>query len=86
MELRQSSPLALRLVQNIRTGVGLVGVQASALRTLTTAEAADLLRRQPATLQRWGREGGGPLQPVRVNGRLLWREADVRRLLQVASV
>lgn len=48
---------------------------------LPTAEAARHLLRQPQTLRGWACLGNGPIHPVRINGRLGWRTADIRRLL-----
>ena len=49
--------------------------------TVRTAEAAALLGNQPQTLRRWACQGDGPIRPRRVNGRLRWSVADIRRLL-----
>ena len=50
-------------------------------KTLPTHAAAQALGRSPYTLRRWSADGSGPIQPVRVHGRLLWRAADIERLL-----
>ncbi|MEI7443381.1 MAG: DNA-binding protein [Burkholderiales bacterium] len=50
---------------------------------LTTAEAARHLNRSMATLRWWSCYDCGPIRPVRVNGRLAWPVADIRRLLGV---
>lgn len=39
---------------------------------LTTDEAAKALNRKPQTLRKWAFTGSGPVQPVRINGRLAW--------------
>jgi len=49
--------------------------------TLTTDEAARAINRQPQTLRKWGCLECGPIRPVRINGRLAWRVADLARLL-----
>lgn len=50
-----------------------------------TAAAAHYLNRRPQTLRIWAcRDGSGPIRPIRVNGRLAWRVADLRRVLGVA--
>ena len=53
---------------------------------LTTREAAARLRRRPQTLRRWSCDGNGPIRPVKLKrGKptpLLWRRADIERLLQ----
>lgn len=51
---------------------------------IDTATAAFLLNRKPGTLHKWSNLGRGPIQPVRVNGRLAWPVADIRRLLEVS--
>ena len=53
---------------------------------LTTKEAAELLRRSPQTLRNWSTKGG-PIDPVRINGkgsRLNWRRIDVERLIGIS--
>ena len=53
--------------------------------TLPTDAAAFHLLRQPQTLRGWACLGNGPIHPVRINGRLGWRTADIRRLLGVSE-
>lgn len=48
---------------------------------VSTAEAARALNRKSQTLRRWACYGSGPIQPLRIHGRLGWRVADIRRLL-----
>lgn len=48
---------------------------------LPTEEAALHLCRQSQTLRVWACRDNGPIRPVRVNGRLLWPVADLRKLL-----
>ena len=52
---------------------------------ITTAEAASHLGRQPQTLRGWACKEDGPLRPVRINGRLAWPVADIKRVLGVAA-
>jgi hypothetical protein len=47
-----------------------------------TACAAYHLGRKPQTLRVWASSENGPLRPVRVNGRLAWPVADIRRVLR----
>ena len=49
-----------------------------------TAAAAHYLSRQPQTLRGWACLENGPLRPMRINGRLAWKTADLRSLLGVA--
>ena len=51
--------------------------------TLPTAEAAAHLNRKAQTLRLWACHDNGPLSPIRVNGRLAWPVAELRRLLGV---
>lgn len=48
---------------------------------ITTPEAAFHLNRAPQTLRLWACKENGPLRPIRVNGRLAWPVAELRRLL-----
>lgn len=51
--------------------------------TLTTTEAAAHLNRACQTLRIWACRENGPIRPIRVNGRLAWPVADIRRVLGV---
>lgn len=53
--------------------------------TLTTAEAAGHLNRAQQTLRLWAMREDGPVRPLRVNGRLAWPVADLKRVLGVAA-
>jgi DNA-binding transcriptional regulator YiaG len=46
-----------------------------------TAKGAALLGLEPQTLRRWACHGSGPIRPVKVNGRLRWRVADIQAVL-----
>lgn len=48
---------------------------------ITTSEAARHLNRAPQTLRLWACSENGPLRPLRISGRLAWRVADLRALL-----
>lgn len=48
---------------------------------LPTDQAAAAINRAPQTLRKWACLENGPLRPVRINGRLAWRVADLRALL-----
>lgn len=52
---------------------------------ITTAEAAGHLNRAQQTLRLWAMREDGPIRPVRVNGRLAWPVADLKRVLGVAA-
>jgi hypothetical protein len=51
---------------------------------LPTSEAAAQLNRAQQTLRLWAMREDGPLRPLRINGRLAWPVADLRRVLGVA--
>jgi hypothetical protein len=49
--------------------------------TVPTAAAANYLDRQPQTLRQWACLENGAIRPIRINGRLAWKTADIRNLL-----
>jgi hypothetical protein len=49
--------------------------------TVPTDAAAYYLNRQPQTLRSWACLENGALRPIRISGRLAWRVADIRALL-----
>jgi hypothetical protein len=49
--------------------------------SVPTDQAAHYLLRRPQTLRQWACLENGPLRPVRINGRLAWDVASIRRLL-----
>lgn len=49
--------------------------------TAPTADAAHYLNRRPQTLRAWACLENGPIRPIRINGRLAWKVADIRALL-----
>lgn len=53
--------------------------------TVNTAEAAYYFNRRPQTLRGWACLENGPLRPIRINGRLAWKTADLRLLLGVPA-
>ena len=54
--------------------------------TVDTAAAAYYLNRRPQTLRTWAMNSGtGPVSCIRINGRLAWKVADLRRVLGVAA-
>lgn len=51
---------------------------------VNTTAAAYYLSRRPQTLRGWAcKTGTGPLEPIRVNGRLAWPTQKLRELLCV---
>ena len=53
--------------------------------TVDTAAAAYYLNRKPQTLRCWAVYQDGAITPIRISGRLAWRVADLRRVLQVQT-
>jgi hypothetical protein len=49
---------------------------------LPTHEAALVLNRRPQTLRKWACLENGPIRPIRINGRLAWKIADLRAILK----
>jgi hypothetical protein len=47
-----------------------------------TSATAFYLNRKDQTLRSWASLENGPLRPVRINGRLAWAVADIKRLLK----
>lgn len=52
---------------------------------LPTSDAAFHLSRADQTLRIWACKDNGPIRPIRVNGRLAWPVADLRRILGVKA-
>ncbi|WP_193073303.1 DNA-binding protein [Pseudomonas sp. FME51] len=48
---------------------------------LPTREAAYHLNRKMQTLHIWACKENGPIRPARINGRLAWLVADIKRVL-----
>ena len=46
-----------------------------------TACASFHLNRRPQTMRAWAATEAGPIRPVRINKRLAWSVADIKRLL-----
>lgn len=53
---------------------------------LPTPEAAFHLNRAQQTLRLWSMRKDGPIQPIRINGRLAWPVADLRRILGAQTI
>ncbi len=49
--------------------------------TVRTNAAAYYLNRKPQTLRQWACLENGAIRPIRINGRLAWKTADIRNLL-----
>jgi len=60
---------------------GFVPLDQEARTAIPTPIACVHIDRKPSCLYEWSSKGNGPIKPVKVNGRLLWLVADIRRLL-----
>lgn len=54
---------------------------ASGHELLLTEEAAKLLRYKAQTLRKWACYETGPIRPIRMGGKLLWRISDIQKLI-----
>jgi hypothetical protein len=52
---------------------------------LPTDLAAEAINRSPQTLRKWACLETGPIRPIRINGRLAWKVADLQSLLSGGS-
>ena len=52
--------------------------------TVPTEQAGYYLDRRPQTMRIWAMRGEGPIRCLRINGRLAWPVADLKRVLGVA--
>jgi len=67
------------------TPLNLIPLDRETRAALPTPEAAIHLNRAQQTLRLWAMRENGPIRPIRVNGRLAWPVAELRRLLNVAT-
>lgn len=76
----RSFPDFLNLGAKMKKTVNFVSLDKETRTYLCTAEAAHHLNRSPQTLRLWACTETGPIQPMRIYGRLAWAVADIRRL------
>jgi hypothetical protein len=62
-----------------------ISLQHETRANLPTNEAAYHLNRAQQTLRLWAMREDGPIRPFRINGRLAWPVAELRRVLQVPA-
>lgn len=78
-QLQQASATAAKHTQNFPP------IEQETRSHVETACAAFHLSRQPQTMRAWACLENGPLRPTRINGRLAWAVADIKRLLNVSA-
>lgn len=69
----------------VSTALQFVSLERETRANLPTPEAAYHLNRAQQTLRLWAMRENGPVRPIRVNGRLAWPVAELRRVLQVQA-
>lgn len=52
---------------------------------VSNADAARHLGRRPQTLRIWACHENGPIRPIRVHGRLMWKTSDLKALLGMVA-
>jgi hypothetical protein len=67
------------------TGPAFVSLDRETRAGVETDCAAFHLNRRPQTLRCWAAFETGPLRPLRINGRLMWPTAALRKLCGVAA-
>jgi len=67
--------------QNTTAAPDLIPLDQETRTALPTREAAHHLNRKMQTLHIWACKENGPIRPTRINGRLAWLVADIKRVL-----
>jgi hypothetical protein len=68
-------------MRNSTNSAELTALENEVREVLPTAEASRHLMREAQTLRGWACRENGPIRPVRINGRLGWPTAEIRRLV-----
>lgn len=63
------------------TSPAFVSLEQETRTSLPTREAAYHLNRKMQTMHIWACKENGPIRPTRINGRLAWLVADIKRVL-----
>jgi hypothetical protein len=82
METRTIQPANAKKTR-VRAPFVFVPLDAELRTSVDTAAAARHLSRSEQCLRLWAARQNGPLQPVKIGGRLAWPVADIKRLLNV---
>lgn len=69
------------MAQPSTTQTSIVSLEQESRTTLPTREAAHHLNRKIQTLHIWACKETGPIRPHRINGRLAWPVAEIKKLL-----
>jgi hypothetical protein len=71
--------------QAAATGPAFPSLDRETRAAVDTATAAHHLNRRPQTLRGWACHEDGPLRPLRINGRLAWPVAELKKLCGVSA-
>lgn len=82
---QSSASLAHSLVQPPSHPAGFIPLDEETRTHVSTAVMCHHIGRKEQTARGWACHEDGPLRAIRVNGRLAWAVADIRRLLGVVS-
>lgn len=87
--------MSIEITANVQTGlpsgqpaacpVDFIPLDQETRTHVTTRVMCHHLGRKEQTARGWACHEDGPLRPIRVNGRLAWAVADIRRILGVVS-
>jgi hypothetical protein len=69
----------------MNTNVSITALMHENRTVICTKEAAYHLGRKPQTLLKWACYEAGPIRPIRINGRLGWSVADIKRVVSVGG-
>lgn len=78
-------PSAATLAHSEKKAPAFVALSDETRAAVDTETAAFHLSRRPQTLRCWAAYENGPIRPVRINGRLAWSVAELRRLLELPA-
>jgi hypothetical protein len=73
------------LIQPASLPAGFIPLDQESRTHVSTAVMCHHIGRKEQTARGWACHEDGPLRPIRVNGRLAWPVADIRRILGVVS-
>lgn len=82
---QDNPPVAEAPTQSFECPAGFIPLDQETRTHVSTAVMCHHMGRKEQTARGWACHEDGPLLPTRVNGRLAWPVADIRRLLGVVS-
>lgn len=79
----RNTAICRRMIDNDDKPLQLIPLEQETRSAIPTSEAAGHLSRAEQTMRLWACRECGPLRPIRINGRLAWPVAELRRILGV---